>query len=131
MRQSQSGTAGEHSKVNKLAYAYKDSDDAQGVSTLHLRFRRLVVVSVGIMVSAWFIAKALVAFAPLTSVVAQYAETSQFPNLLDATVEELTVGLEKGDFTSVELVQVSNAYFPHSESEASEKKGSYVNRKMK
>jgi amidase len=59
------------------------------------------------MVSAWFIAKALVAFAPLTSVVAQYAAESKFPNLLDATVEELTVGLEKGDFTSVELVQVS------------------------
>jgi len=55
------------------------------------------------MVSAWFIAKALVVFAPLTSV---WAHESKFPALLDATGEELTLGLERGDFTSVNLVEV-------------------------
>jgi amidase len=59
------------------------------------------------MVSAWLILKAFVAFSPLTSVYAQYGESSKFPLLLDATGEELTAGLEMGQFTSVDLVNVS------------------------
>jgi amidase len=62
-------------------------------------------MSIGIMVFAWLFARALVAFAPLTSVLAQY-RASKFPKLLDATVEELTVRLERGDFMSMDLVQV-------------------------
>jgi hypothetical protein len=108
MRQSQSGTASKVGNANKSAY--KIVDRARQSSLLvTLSTRSIVIVSIGIMVSAWFIARALVAFAPLTSVVAQYG-TSKFPELLDATVEELTVGLERGDFTSVDLVQVCSKY---------------------
>ncbi|KAL1598172.1 hypothetical protein SLS59_007182 [Nothophoma quercina] len=57
------------------------------------------------MVSAWFLAKVFVAFAPLTSVIAQYATPSVLPELLDATADELISGLEAGDFTSLDLVQ--------------------------
>ncbi|KAH7069765.1 glutamyl-tRNA amidotransferase subunit A [Paraphoma chrysanthemicola] len=60
------------------------------------------------MVSAWLLVRACVAFAPLTSVYAQYTTApaeSKYPKLLDATAEELTAGLERGDFTSVDLVQ--------------------------
>lgn len=59
------------------------------------------------MVSAWFLAKLFVAFVPLTSVVAQYATPPVLPELLDATADELISGLEAGDFTSLDLVQVS------------------------
>jgi amidase len=62
------------------------------------------------MVSAWFIVRAFVAISPLTNVCAQYGEPSKLPLLLDATGEELTVGLEAGQFTSVDLVQVSPLY---------------------
>ena len=62
--------------------------------------------AVGIMVSAWFLAKAFVAFAPLASVYAQYNTTKTFPSLLDATADELTAGLAAGAFTSLDLVQV-------------------------
>lgn len=47
------------------------------------------------------------AFAPLTGVSALYEKPSQLPLLLDATAEELTLGLEAGNFTSVDLVNVS------------------------
>ncbi|KAI8931802.1 hypothetical protein NX059_011439 [Plenodomus lindquistii] len=69
--------------------------------------RQAAAYSIGIMVSALFLAKAFVAFAPLTSVWAQYETTPQLPLLLDATAEELTFGLEQGNFSSVDLV---NAY---------------------
>lgn len=60
------------------------------------------------MVSAWTF---LVALAPLTSVVAQYAAApaAKIPLLLDATAEELTFGLEMGSFTSVDLVHVRSS----------------------
>jgi amidase len=61
--------------------------------------------TVGIMVSVWFFAKVFVA---LTSVVAQYATHPVLPELLDATADELISGLEAGDFTSLDLVQVSD-----------------------
>jgi amidase len=61
------------------------------------------------MVSAWFLAKAILAVAPLTSVYAQYSAPSSLPLLLDATTEELALGLEAGNFTSVDLVNVSLA----------------------
>ncbi|KAH6629223.1 amidase signature domain-containing protein [Boeremia exigua] len=60
--------------------------------------------TVGIMVSAWFIVKLLVAFTPLTSIVAQYTTDPVFPKLLDATADELISGLETGGFTSLDLV---------------------------
>ncbi|KAJ4339819.1 hypothetical protein N0V87_003019 [Didymella glomerata] len=58
------------------------------------------------MVSMWFLAKVFVAFAPLTCVVAQYSNASVPPELLDATADELIAGLEAGQFTSLDLVQV-------------------------
>ncbi|KAH3913869.1 hypothetical protein HBH56_095330 [Parastagonospora nodorum] len=64
--------------------------------------RSAAFVAIGIMVSAWLIFKALVAFAPLTSCA---PVNSSLPLLLDATAEELTLGLENGQFTSVDLVQ--------------------------
>ncbi|KAI4675338.1 uncharacterized protein J4E84_010080 [Alternaria hordeiaustralica] len=59
------------------------------------------------MVSAWFLTKVFVAFAPLTTTVyAQYnVTTPQLPLLLDATADDLAAGLEAGDFTSLDLVQ--------------------------
>lgn len=110
MQQSQSGTARQRRNVNKPAYK---TDGKAAVLDLpsNCRTRFVIVAITGIMVSAWFIARTFVAFAPLTSVFAQYAAGSKFPSLLDATVEELTVGLEKGDFTSVDLVQVCVATF--------------------
>lgn len=66
-----------------------------------------VAVAIGIMVSAWFLAKAFVAFAPLTCVYGQYNTTNSFPSLLDATADELAAGLNAGAFTSLDLVQVS------------------------
>lgn len=58
------------------------------------------------MVSAWFLAKAFIAFAPLVSVYAQPYSTTKFPSLLDATLDELVTGLDSGAFTSLDLVQV-------------------------
>ncbi|KAF1850157.1 amidase signature enzyme [Cucurbitaria berberidis CBS 394.84] len=56
------------------------------------------------MVPAWYLAKALAAFALVTSVHGQYGKSADLPLLLDATAEELTAGLDAGDFTSVDLV---------------------------
>ena len=70
-----------------------------------VRQRSAAFVAFGIMVSAWLIVKAFVAFAPFTSCA---HVNSSLPLLLDATAEELTLGLEKGQFTSVDLVQVSH-----------------------
>jgi hypothetical protein len=107
MRQSQSGTSAprHHNK-----HGYKNNDNAHrgkrsyaGPNTFT---RSAAVVAIGIMVSAWLIIKAFVAFSPLTSVYAQYVNSS-LPLLLDATGEELTLGLEEGHFTSLDLVQVS------------------------
>ena len=71
---------------------------------------RPVAVAIGIMVSAWFLAKVFVAFAPLTSVYAQYNTTTKLPLLLDATADELAAGLDAGAFTSLDLVQVSSQH---------------------
>ena len=110
MRQSQSGTLRTQARQDKQAYKWDgNARNPAGRPKLNFCLRSFTVVSIGIMVSAWFIAKAFVAFAPLTSVWAQYGEPSKLPLLLDATAEELTAGLEKGDFTSVDLVHVSFA----------------------
>jgi len=77
----------------------------QPLGTLSLK--RVTSFTVGTMVSMWFLAKVFVAFAPLTSVVAQYSNASVLPELLDATADELIAGLEAGQFTSLDLVQVS------------------------
>jgi hypothetical protein len=69
-------------------------------------FYRTVAVAPSIMVSAWFLTKVFVAFAPLTSVYAQYNTSIELPLLLDATADELAAGLEAGAFTSLDLVQV-------------------------
>jgi amidase len=107
-RQSSSGPHGKHD--------YKKDDVEHSTETASARSRnqaslsyRTVAVAVAIMVSAWFLTKVFVAFAPLTTTVyAQYnITTPQLPLLLDATGDELTAGLEAGDFTSLDLVQVS------------------------
>lgn len=69
--------------------------------------QRVALCTIGIMVSAWFLAKLFAAFVPLTSVVAQYSTPPALPKLLDATADELISGLEAGHFTSLDLVQVS------------------------
>ncbi|KAF2124038.1 amidase signature enzyme [Dothidotthia symphoricarpi CBS 119687] len=66
---------------------------------------QLSIVFSGSMVSAMFALKVFVAFAPLTNVWARYTNKTALPLLLDATGEELTMGLETGAFTSVDLVQ--------------------------
>jgi hypothetical protein len=62
--------------------------------------------TVAIMVSAWFLTKVFVAVVPITNVVAQYSAPSVLPGLLDATADQLISGLNAGDFTSLDLVQV-------------------------
>jgi amidase len=93
MRQSQSGTP------HDVPY-----NGALPLSTSRFNFSTCSTIlwSIAIMILARF----FVAFAPLTSVWAQYGTESKFPALLDATAEDLTLGLERGDFTSVDLVKV-------------------------
>ena len=62
--------------------------------------------TVAIMVSAWFLTKVFVAVVPMANVIAQYSTTPVFPGLLDATADQLISGLDAGDFTSLDLVQV-------------------------
>ena len=107
MRESQSSTFDDHSKKTyKSSSGARTSADRRR-STLDCFSRSTLVVVIGIMVSAWLIIRALPAFAPLTSVCAQYEESPKLPLLLDATGEELTAGLELGQFTSVDLIEVS------------------------
>ncbi|KAF2825272.1 amidase signature enzyme, partial [Ophiobolus disseminans] len=103
MRQSQLGDAEKDKNVNESAAMCINGGDARIPRPL-FKFHTWETISlpIAIMVSAWFIARAFVALAPLTSVVAAY---SKFPDLLDAGVEELTLGLERGDFSSVQLVE--------------------------
>lgn len=75
--------------------------------------KRVTSYTVGIMVSIWFLAKVFMAFAPLTGVVAQYSTAPVLPALINATADELIAGLEAGQFTSLDLVQVS-IYARHS-----------------
>ncbi|KAL1641870.1 hypothetical protein SLS61_009934 [Didymella pomorum] len=77
-----------------------------GQSLRTFSLKRAIFITVSTMVSMWFLAKVFVAFAPLTSVVAQYSNASVLPELLDATADELIAGLEAGQFTSLDLVQV-------------------------
>jgi amidase len=108
MRQAQLGTCAPKNH-NKLAGGYKDDIHAHHwYRGPNPPTRSAAVVAVGIMVSAWLIVKAFVAIAPLSY--AQYVNTS-LPLLLDATGEELTLGLEEGHFTSVDLVQVSGMLY--------------------
>ena len=62
--------------------------------------------TVAIMVSAWFLTKVFVAVLPMANVIAQYSAPPVFPGLLDATADQLISGLDAGDFTSLDLVQV-------------------------
>jgi hypothetical protein len=78
---------------------------AQPLDTFSLK--RVTSFTVVMMVSMWFLARVFVAVAPLTSVVAQYSTAPALPELLDATADELIAGLEAGNFTSLDLVQVS------------------------
>lgn len=75
----------------------------------------LTVLLLCIMVSAWILVKTLVAFVPLTTVYG-YATPASLPQLLDATAEELTLGLEDGAFTSVDLVRVRHLSSCHQSS---------------
>lgn len=109
-RQSQAGGAD-----SKEMHDYKKSRAARKADS-HLpseqplgtfSSKRVTSLTIGTMVSMWFLAKVFVTFAPLTSVVAQYSNASVLPGLLDATADELVAGLEAGQFTSLDLVQVS------------------------
>lgn len=95
----------------KLSLAARDTisrpSSTQRVGTFSPK--QVVSNSVGIMVSAWFLAKVFVAFAPFASAAAQCATHTVLPELLDATADELILGLEAGDFTSLDLVQVSKS----------------------
>lgn len=110
-RQSFSGHHGKHD--------YKTHDIVHSNEAALARYRihsslsyRTVAFATVIMVSAWFLTKVFVAFAPLTTTVyAQYnVTTPQLPLLLDATADDLTAGLEAGDFTSLDLVQVGSRF---------------------
>jgi hypothetical protein len=53
------------------------------------------------MVSTWFFVRAVVLLVPFAS-----GHGTKLPLLMDATAEELALGLERGDFTSMDLVKV-------------------------
>jgi hypothetical protein len=106
-RQSQSGYNKHVYKTHDVAYDSKAAA-ARSLTSIHSPYQT-VAVAVGIMVSAWFLTKVCIAFAPLTSVVyAQQYNVSVpvLPSLLDATADELIAGLDAGSFTSLDLVQV-------------------------
>lgn len=92
---------------NRCAVRKADSHPppTQPLGTFSLKW--VTSYTVGIMVSIWFFVKVFAAFAPLTNVVAQYSTAPVLPELLDATADELISGLEAGQFTSLDLVQVS------------------------
>jgi hypothetical protein len=73
-------------------------------------FKQTGVLTFAVMVSAWLIVKTFVAIVPLTHVFAQYGTPPVLPSLLDATADELIAGLEAGDFTSLNLVDVNTEY---------------------
>lgn len=52
----------------------------------------------------WLALGALTVVVPL---VAAHADKASLPLLLDATVDELTAGLQRGSFSSLDLVNVS------------------------
>jgi hypothetical protein len=60
-----------------------------------------------IMVS-WFVKTVVIIH--LTHVFAQYGTPSVLPPLLDATADELIAGLDAGDFTSLNLVEVRHLF---------------------
>lgn len=106
-RQSLSGRHGKHEyKKHDIVHSRKATPVRPSIQASPSY--RTVAVAIATMVSAWFLTKVLVAFAPLTTVVyAQYNTTTDLPLLLDATGDELVAGLEAGAFTSLDLVQVS------------------------
>lgn len=98
-------TATENDKPG--TYKTITASEVRGGPQSFLYFRRKTLIgAVGIMVSAWFLAKVLVVFAPLTSAHTQCNASAQLPLLLDATADELAMGLAAGYFTSVDLVEV-------------------------
>lgn len=95
-----------HDYKKRHAVRKVDSHPLSGQPLRTFSLKRVIFITVSTMVSMWFLAKVFVAFAPLTSVVAQYSNASVLPELLDATADELIAGLEAGQFTSLDLVQV-------------------------
>jgi hypothetical protein len=82
-------------------------DYSTSTQTLGILSNKLVAsCTVAIMVSAWFLTKVFVAVVPMANVIAQYSAPPVFPALLDATADQLIFGLDAGDFTSLDLVQV-------------------------
>jgi len=67
-------------------------------------FIRILALRRRPLIAAMFLTTLVAAFAPLPNVWAQSRPTPPLPLLLHATAEELALGLEKGDFTSVDLV---------------------------
>jgi amidase len=106
-RQSSSGRDGKHDYKTHVHVRKSEAASAQPLIHSSFSYRTVAFATVA-MVSAWFLTKVFVAFAPLTTTVyAQYNTTTELPLLLDATADELSAGLEAGAFTSLDLVQVS------------------------
>lgn len=59
------------------------------------------------MVLLAYIWRAFLAFTIVAPLASAAPGGHEFPKLLDATASELTAGLDKGEFTSVDLVKVS------------------------
>lgn len=91
---------------------YKASTPAAENGRTVLRRNKLLLTAVATtMVFAAYLWKAFVATLVIVpSVSALPSSGNAFPSLLDATVGELTAGLDKGDFSSVDLVNVSQDY---------------------
>jgi hypothetical protein len=110
-RQSSSGHDGKHDYKTHDNVHKSEAASARPLIHSSSSYRTVAFATV-VMVSAWFLTKVFVAFAPLTTTVyAQYNTTTELPLLLDATADELSAGLEAGAFTSLDLVQVSLGLF--------------------
>lgn len=88
---------------------YKGSTPAAKNGGTTPRISKQLIASVATtMVLIAYLWKAFVAASVVVPSVSAYPSgENAFPSLLDATVEELTAGLDKGDYSSVDLVNVS------------------------
>lgn len=88
-----------------MKYKARPRSPAPG-RTRHIVFDSLLVVVTFAMVLLACFWKAFVASTAVATLVAGHPNPSTLPFLLDATISELSAGLEKGTFSSVDLVDV-------------------------
>jgi amidase len=91
-----------------LPNAYKSQ---RSISTICHPFVVVATVTMLLLTYYW---TAFVVSAAVVPLVAAHGKKATLPSLLDATFHELTAGLECGSFSSVDLVDVSNAPAPTS-----------------